>query len=480
MAHAELPESMDEPYPQFGPRRHRVDDKLTLIYRSDQTLHLVLTRLRAGIAQRCTGSTADTYTRSFQQFEAYLLEQHAAWDDPPKVLRHRANRFIQERGGIVRHQDDHIVVHPPVNNGVSAQTLRLQFEALRSLYEEAIRQKLYPYQINPFERDIKPKQSYRTAPTPPSSSGLSQFDAWRLEVNRYFVFSDKKWIPALLTDSLTLYQRIDEVFTRSNASLRDRCLLHILFQGGPRVSEASRLCFKGWSITMTSQPGFSESFLLRNKGSGDQPVKPVHVDRSTGELIRLYFMTERREVDPWDSEFSDWCRSKNISEGQPEDYFKFLIHKKLPPESIQVFLNNRGAGYSANAFRKGVWRPLLAAAGIYARPHHARHAFVTQFMRAIDESYSDHPEMRRQLRQSLGSYMFWKRPDLMLGSYDHSQTSQQVFDRLSQIKTTIALSEQLKNQQKDVAKSKGDSPQLSDQALELLSIQKKGEYNREN
>lgn len=442
MSSFQLPDFSSGPLLQRRPRLHRINDQLTLVYRSDLTLHQPLTLIRKRLVRHVAVATADLYTRHFLDFEEFLIRAEVTWDAAPGTIRQVATRYIQAQGGHVTRRQDHLLASSPISpSAVSTQTLRLRFEALRSVYAEALRSGLYPHNHNPFERILE-MEGHRGLPAaPPSWSGLSQPRNTRSTPQQYFIFRDGAWTPTHLLDPVTLYERVLAAFTSSGSSLRDQCIVHLLFQGGARVSEICTLSFQGWRYALNGQEAFGHSFKLRNKGSGHLAIKPVHVDASTGEMLRQYFLTERRMVDPLIPEFTAWCQAQGILEGLPAHYHAFLLDTGRSPAEAQLFLNVRGEAYTANAFRKGAWRPFLHAAGLEARPHQARHAFVTQHLRGIDELYLHDPEEHRQARQALAAYMFWRNPVRTFRSYDHSQTEERTLAQLTLVRHRIQQSQ---------------------------------------
>lgn len=182
---------------------------------------------------------------------------------------------------------------------------------------------------------------------------------------------------------------------------------------------------------------FHSSFRTRNKGRRSAVIKPVHVSDAAGLLLREYFQTKRRAVDPLTPEFEQWCQSHRLSDLTPEEYARFLKDTNRQPSEVALFLTSRGTPYTANSFRKGAWRPSLAAAGVSARPHQARHWFVTSYLQGIDHLAAEQPAQYQLAREALGRYMGWVDPERMLRAYDQSLSEYRVRARMIQIRERI-------------------------------------------
>jgi hypothetical protein len=72
----------------------------------------------------------------------------------------------------------------------------------------------------------------------------------------------------------------------------------------------------------------------------------------------------------------------------------------------------------AKIFRSGHWPPALRAAGIHANPHLARHWFVTNALRLIEQTSKDENEIIRR-KAELVQYMAWRTAERTLRAYEH-------------------------------------------------------------
>ncbi|MFD2609191.1 integrase [Deinococcus taklimakanensis] len=423
------------------PRRQRVQAQShteQLFYRANGSLHRELSLIHRRLLRRVTEQTANLYCRDFLRFEVYIQTTHGlGWDAPPQVIRQVAQHYLRNHGAHLTKRSDEWLVFPEHNNPHSSvegrQNLRLVLESLRAVYGVAMRLGLYRHPEDPFTKEFtRDVAAQRPAPQPPSWSGLSRPPINRKQPSHYFVFRGGYWNPAHLIDPMGLYERVTAAFEQPDLPLRDRLITRILFEGGPRVSEACALTVQGWAYALPGTSPFSRSFKLPNKGQGDRARKPVHVSVDTGMLLRQYFVTERRALDPLTGEFSAWCESMGAEES-PEQYQAFLRATGRTMMPVPVFLNHSGRPYTANAFRKGAWRPRLAAAGLAARPHQARHWFVTTYLQAIELMFQGQPEEYYRHRQALGQYMGWAFPDRMLQIYDQTLSDQRVHGRLADV-----------------------------------------------
>lgn len=424
------------------PRRHQVRlDGAThqLYYRADGSLHRELSLIHRRLLRRVGEQTAILYCRDFLAFERYAHTVSVNWDAPPSILRQVARGYFRRSGAYIRERSDDWLIYPQPDDATTPcaerQNLRLVMESLRSVYRAADQLGLYPHAEDPFTKPFAAEISRPRSPQPPSWSGLTPPTA-RHQPDRYFVFRGGYWTPAHLLDPAGFYAQVTAAFTAPQVSLRDQLIVRILFEGGPRVREVCALSIQGWAAPLTGSTPFGASFKVANKGHGPAARKWVHVSPGTGELLREYFGTERRALDPLDDEFTAWCLHRS-SEPTPEAYLLFLRSTGRSAAETAVFLNRLGRAYSANAFRKGAWRPRLAAAGLAARPHQARHWFVTTYLQAIEVMCQGQMEAYHQHRQALGAYMAWADPERMFQAYDQTLTEHRIQDRLVEVTTWL-------------------------------------------
>ncbi|HTW81896.1 MAG TPA: site-specific integrase [Terracidiphilus sp.] len=245
----------------------------------------------------------------------------------------------------------------------------------------------------------------------PSESGVDERLGIRLSEN-YFRFIQQEWKPQTVDDP-EFPAIVQEAGKRFGWKLRELCVCRTLFESGVRISEAVGLTAADWS-----HDGFRNTFLSRNKGSFGVRTKTIMVSDPTAKLYRRYFDDEvhgRAAADLSRLRVSDLA---NLYRRSPESL-----------DSVPLFLTERGQPLTAKLFREHYWKPALAAAGIDADPHQARHWFVTNALRNIDRTSKDETSRARR-RQELMRYMAWNSGERTLRAYDHSHREDDFRNRL--------------------------------------------------
>jgi hypothetical protein len=90
-------------------------------------------------------------------------------------------------------------------------------------------------------------------------------------------------------------------------------------------------------------------------------------------------------------------------------------------ERVKLFISERGVHGTplpSRAFRRYYWNRALRSVGIQANPHLARHWFVTNALRTIDQTSKDANEILRR-KTELVQYMAWRTAELTLQAYEH-------------------------------------------------------------
>lgn len=118
----------------------------------------------------------------------------------------------------------------------------------------------------------------------------------------------------------------------------------------------------GLNVLDWASGNFGNHLSASNKGSYGTRVKILVVSSTTVKLLRRYFdddIAGRHKADALSLRISDATR----------------IHRVNPKEldGLPLFLNQRGRRMSTTLFRDFYWKPALAAAGVDADPHQARH-----------------------------------------------------------------------------------------------------------
>ncbi|GGO38004.1 hypothetical protein GCM10008949_43980 [Deinococcus humi] len=419
------------------PRLHMLADGGMLVYRGSGELHSDMTLIYRRLTRFIKPASAKQYVRHALHFEDYLMSIGLCWNSPPQPLRQAGRQYLAAHGARLTERSDHWRAEPDPDQ-VGPPNLRLVIESLRAVYTAARHLGLYEYEDEPFRLTITSAESGDglPAPLPPSWSGLTLPRPKLSNPDRYFVFKGGYWTPKFLMDAADLYEQVRAAF--AEAPLRDQVIVRCLFEGGPRISEICSLTFRGWDYSVgEKRPAFGPSFKLPSKGKHGSAIKPVHVGSETGSLLRRYFMTERRLQDPLTEAYEAWARALGIEDYTPEHYRLFLSASGRPSARVPVFLTRGGRDYTANAHRKGAWRPRMATAGLQVRPHQARHWFVSMYLQAVELLFERDAPQYRKNREALGLYMGWAYPEDMLAVYDRTLDEHRTYERVMDITTQL-------------------------------------------
>ncbi len=287
--------------------------------------------------------------------------------------------------------------------------IRILLAVLRRFYDHLAAVKVYEH-ANPLMQEDMAKvtdqlrANYRRTireaegrdPMPPAS-GVDPPFGIRLSAN-YFRCVDQEWIPKTIDDP-DFPNLVYQAGKDYGWGLREMCVVRILFESGARISEILDLTLEDWSVSQ-----FMNQFVARNKGSFGIRTKRLVVPSVTAKLCRRYFDDE--------------------NEGRrAHDKQRLLLSdvSKLPTETLRktrLFLTTRGTPMEAKIFRRGHWTPALRAAGIQANPHLARHWFVTNALRLIEQTSKDENEIIRR-KAELVQYMAWRTAERTLRAYEH-------------------------------------------------------------
>ena len=178
-------------------------------------------------------------------------------------------------------------------------------------------------------------------------------------------------------------------------SLRETALARVLFDAGPRISEACALTLADWR-----PGGFLREVLACNKGSLGRRTKRLILTDRTVKVLRRYVDEERSRLDPRGRRLADFLRADAAElAGAP------------------LFLTAAGTALDPDYFRRDFWAPGLRAAGIELRCHQVRHWFVTQALSAIEAGARSESQLLRD-RQAFRELMAWRTD--MLPIYDQA------------------------------------------------------------
>jgi len=198
---------------------------------------------------------------------------------------------------------------------------------------------------------------------------------------------------------------------------RDWVVFHLMEDGGARVSEACTVTMAGWAWG-----DLGRSVQLRNKGCGSRPTKEVVLSEEGYLLLLKYFEQDRRPQDENGPAFDRWAKGRPYT---PENYLEFLLARKIDPNTVQVFLNDRKEPLKSSSYRNHQWARLRRVLQLTVTPHHMRHRYVNQELTRIEREFWPEPESeegkqryRREIEQ-FTERMGWRVPESLL-SYDHS------------------------------------------------------------
>jgi hypothetical protein len=263
---------------------------------------------------------------------------------------------------------------------------------------------------------------------PPSDIRLS---------NNYFRLVNTEWVPKSIDDPdfpIHVYAAGKEY----GWSLREICAARTLFESGARISEVFDLTAADWSVSQ-----FMNRFSARSKGSFGQRIKTLVVSQATARLYRRYF-----------NDKESGRLANNPDRISTADLSGLLRRTPKTLDGIQIFLTGRGTPMSSALFRDHYWKPALRAAGIDADPHTARHWFVTNALRNIENSASDDGELNRR-KQELIQYMSWRSGERTMKAYEHIERGASFGSRLQ------AIHQSMRRRELEAERQAKDSPQFT-------------------
>jgi integrase len=379
-----------------------------LVFDLENRLHLPLTVFVAEAIKRSSSSTARVYVNAIAPFFAWLDRNewqdrtHRLWNEAPDTIRRAIGDYLVERLDC-KIREHHAGFQLVSRTGGTRTTVRVFLSALKLFYRIMRAQDRYGF-ANPLVdgpsavlAEIQERMSAEHTPRMPQVSGVNLPPKRRLS-DSYFKLVGESWVPQVI-DDLDFPAQIQSGGRRIGWSLREQCIVRILFESGCRVSEVVGLSLADWVAR-----GLLQETQAFSKGSHGRRVKFIRFSPSTAKLLRRYFDTERREL--------DHCHLALDS------YVRRAEENRADLHSVPLFLSRRGAQLTPKAFREGSWNPACRAAGIEADVHQARHWYVTQAIRGIYETSRSESDIQRRLRELIG-YMGWKSGWETLEAYQH-------------------------------------------------------------
>jgi integrase len=208
-----------------------------------------------------------------------------------------------------------------------------------------------------------------------------------------------EWVPQVVDDPSLPRRVLAGGQHLPGWSLRDECVVRLLFESGGRISEIVGLSLGDWAAE-----GATMRARAFDKGSRAERVKVLRFRAGTAKLLRRYVDGDRRRADP--------------TRRTLREYRRLADRRTVDLQQVPLFLTQRGAPLTAKAFRQNAWNPACAAAGIAAHPHQARHWFVTACMREILATTERDGDVQRG-KEALIAYMGWRSGEQMLRAYEH-------------------------------------------------------------
>jgi integrase len=380
-----------------------------LVFDHENRLHLPLTVFATEAVKRSSSSTARIYVNAIAPFFAWLDRNewqgrsHRLWNEASETIRRAIGDYLVERLNC-KVRDHHAGFQLVSRTGGTRTTVRVFLSALKLFYRIMRAQDRYSY-ANPLvdgpSAVLAEIQERMTAdhdlPRIPQISGVVLPPKRRLS-DSYFKLVGESWVPQVI-DDLEFPAQIQAGGRRIGWSLREQCIVRILFESGCRVSEVVGLSLADWAAR-----GLLQETQAFSKGSHGRRVKFIRFSPSTAKLLRRYFDTERRDIDGCHLGLDSYVR-------QAED-------NRADMHNVPLFLSRRGAQLTPKAFREGFWNLACRAAGIEADVHQARHWYVTQAIRGIYETSRSESDIQRRLRELI-EYMGWKSGWETLEAYQH-------------------------------------------------------------
>ena len=390
-----------------------------IVYDTAARLHLPLTAYAREVATSASPQTARVYLSplcdyfTFLESDPWQVRAGRRWNEAPEDVRAAVRNYLVQRLACVvhEHKEGYHLVGATAGTPKSVGVL---LTALKGFYRIQRQLKAYPHE-NPLvdataaatlavaalvlaeEEDDYPRMpaiSGVVAPRP-REEGRPR---WRLS-DSYYRLEGDAWVPQLVNDP-SLRARVLRAGEARGWSLRAQVVCRLLFDSGARLSEVAGLTFGDWLAL-----GLQNASRAFDKGSRGRRVKRLRFSHETAKLLRRYVDTERAALDP---------------EGRGIAQLEALARRgTIDPDTIPLFLNQRGDPLTARAFREHHWNPAMAAAGLAVGPHQARHWYVTQSVRHIHETTRGEASVAAELKK-LVAYMAWRSGEAMLEVYEHA------------------------------------------------------------
>lgn len=396
-----------------------------LIFDCQGELHVLLTVFAKDAHTRLAPSSVKKYLTGVLPFFTWIdidpwqRKANHRWADPPEVLREMIRDYLVSRlkCKLRDRQDGGEWIQAGEE---SLSSVRVLLAGLKLFYRLARAHGYYPY-ANPLigsfadtvdaaREQLEQCDDGSTRPKMPECSGVDEPRRTRRLTDCYFILLDT-WIPQVVTD-VTLPAQIragGQILNEQRKAkgqetnawgLREECLVSLLFEAGARISEIMALTLDDWESR-----GLKNTAWARNKGSRKRRAKFVRFSEQTVKLLKRYFDTERKAVDPQHFTL--------------DDYLGLAAQGTISLASIPLFLSRHGTAWSVASFRTHYWKKACAAAKIDMDLHQCRHWYVNQALVEVHEQARKGAITVERGMEELIAYMHWRSGEKVLKAYNH-------------------------------------------------------------
>lgn len=229
-----------------------------LVFDLENRLHVPLTVFAAEAVKRSSNSTARVYVNAIAPFFAWLDRSewqgrsHRLWNEAPDTIQRAIGDYLIERLNC-KVREHHAGFQLVYRTGGTRTTARVFLSALKLFYRVMRAQDRYDY-ANPLVdgpsavlAEIQERLTAEHAPPRmPQVSGVNLSHKRRLS-DSYFKLVGESWVPQVI-DDLEFPAQIQAGGRRIGWSLREQCIVRILFESGCRVSEVVGLSLADWAL----------------------------------------------------------------------------------------------------------------------------------------------------------------------------------------------------------------------------------------
>src|SRR6266852_916676 len=289
-----------------------------LVFDADGQIDLPLSVFAGEARRRKAPGTVRAYLYAVLPFFTWLADDHgqreldSRWDASPKIVRQAVENYLIERLGC--QVDEHRLGFRLVSrSATSPRTIHVFLSGLKLFYRIMRIQGMYAAAhplvdalaatigdvLDRLTQDDHlplpmPLVSGVQAPPPAPTQRLSE---------NYFRLRGGDWVPHVIDDPSFPRRVIAGGRALPSWSVRDECVVRLLFESGARVSEVVGLSIGDWIAV-----GLSVRARAFDKGSRGDRVKVLRFRPGTAKLLRRYIDGERRRYDPDGRGLHDYAR----------------------------------------------------------------------------------------------------------------------------------------------------------------------------